>query len=96
MDFFFGDQHEKKTFHKRVDVDAHPIPHVSKECKLAAFLSLWLSHFIMLHRGVLLYPETFVMETKLAQGTRMALAPAVLAYIYTSLGVTVQHSKGPS
>ena len=35
------------------------------------------------------------MATKLAQGTRMALAPAVLAYICTSLDAMVQHSKGP-
>ena len=78
-----------------MDFDAHPIPYVSEECKLATFLSLWLCRFIMLHRGIFLHLETFVMPTKFAQGTRMALAPAVLAYIYTSLDAMVQHSKGP-
>lgn len=37
---------ERRTF-KLVDVNIDYISHVSKECKLAAFLALWLCFFIM-------------------------------------------------
>ena len=90
-DFFFKDSHGKKKF---VDNDAHPIPQVSEECKLAAFLSLWLCRFIMPHKASLIQPKIFLMATKLAKGTRISLVPAVLAYICTNLDAMALHRRG--
>ena len=49
----------------------------------------------MPHNASLIRPETFLMATKLAKGTRISLVPAVLAYICTNLDAMALHRRGP-
>ncbi|PON42744.1 Aminotransferase-like mobile domain containing protein [Trema orientale] len=71
---------------KVFDLRSLPL-NVSKECMLAAFLSLWLSRFIFPYHGYDIRPETFYMASLMAQGVKVSLAPSVLGYIYRALSI---------
>nr|CAD1825690.1 unnamed protein product [Ananas comosus var. bracteatus] len=63
----------------------------------AAFLSLWLCKFIMPSgQRDTIRPEVFVMASKLGEGLRVALAPAVLCSIQVALGHMASNLRGPS
>lgn len=54
-----------------------------------AFLSLWLSRFVF-PKNYLIEKRVFSMAIRLARGTQLALAPAVLSSIYGDLGLLKQ------
>ena len=73
--------------------ESHDLEHVG-------FLSLWLSRFVFpsLPEGII-RTKVFPIAIHLSQGTRMALAPAVLASLYEILRLLKQHvasSEGES
>ncbi|VVA22744.1 PREDICTED: serine/threonine-phosphatase 7 [Prunus dulcis] len=52
-----------------------------------AFLALWLSRFVFQGASCRIHKHAISMAIHLARGTRIALAPAVLASIYRDLGL---------
>ncbi|KAH7685711.1 Aminotransferase-like plant mobile domain-containing protein [Dioscorea alata] len=90
-DFFCKTPLGKRRFG---DDSAHPISQASEECRLAAFLCLWLCHFVMPCRSSFICPEVFVMAAKLAKGTKLSLASVVLACICTNLDIITSQHKG--
>ncbi|XP_060970444.1 uncharacterized protein LOC133037370 [Cannabis sativa] len=87
----------KRTFprkgHKQADVRSLPLE-ASRECILAAFVSLWLSRFVFPYQGYDVRPETFYMASLMAQGVKVSLAPSVLGYIYHGLSIGALHMQG--
>ncbi|KAL8033610.1 hypothetical protein ABFX02_13G170633 [Erythranthe guttata] len=55
------------------------------EIEHEAFLAYWLSRFVFLFSGKSIIRRVFPISVRLARGTKIALAPAVLAGIYKSL-----------
>ena len=53
---------------------------------LIAFIATWLCYFVLPGKNKSFRPSTLLMASLIAQGERIALAPAVLAYIYRGLG----------
>ena len=76
-------------------MDFRPTLIISKEGELAAFLAYWLSRFVFPSYNYIIRPETFHMACLMARGIRVSLAPAVLGYIYHSLGKIVTDPRGP-
>jgi len=68
---------------------------VTREGELAAFITFWLSHFVLPHGRDIIWSETFVMATLLAKGHRLSLASTVLGYIYHGLGQAASHPGHP-
>ncbi|EOA36539.1 hypothetical protein CARUB_v10011613mg [Capsella rubella] len=63
------------------------------ELEHVAFLVLWLSYFVFplcFHR---VYEVIFPIAIHLSSGTRIALAPAVLAHLYAELGLLKTHIR---
>ena len=58
---------------------------VSNEVELAAFLSFWLSRFVLPYGKEIIRPKTFVMVALMASRQRVSLALTVLGYIYHGL-----------
>ncbi|XP_007214250.2 protein MAINTENANCE OF MERISTEMS [Prunus persica] len=52
-----------------------------------AFLVFWLSRYVFLGANYLIHTRVFSIAIHLAMGTRIALAPAVLASVYRDLGL---------
>jgi len=63
---------------------------------LTAFLTFWLSCFVLSDGTELIRPETFIMASLMAFGQRISLAPMMLGYIYHSLGEAASHPDHPS
>ncbi|XP_020081100.1 uncharacterized protein LOC109704742, partial [Ananas comosus] len=62
-----------------------------------AFLALWLCKFVMPSgKKDVIRPETFIMASQMAHGTRFALATAVLCAIQAALGRMVSDRRGPA
>lgn len=61
------------------------------EIEHEAFMVSWLSRFVFPNSGDVLREKLFPAAIQLAQGVRLALAPAVLATIYRDLGVLKEH-----
>ena len=57
---------------------------VTTEGELDAFLTFWLSRFVLLYRKEFIRPQTFVMAALMASGQRISLAPMVLAISITA------------
>ncbi|XP_024027347.1 uncharacterized protein LOC112093356 [Morus notabilis] len=77
------DSHSKDFQKKPQKSQLRQLPlQVSEVGMLFAFLSLWLSRFVLPTKGGNIRPETFYMASLMAQGTRVSLAPIVLGYIY--------------
>lgn len=67
------------------------------EIEHIAFLSLWLSRFVLVEaNGKAIRESVFQVAVRLALGTRIALAPAVLASIYRDLGLVKEHLNNKS
>ncbi|KAJ8423458.1 hypothetical protein Cgig2_027269 [Carnegiea gigantea] len=58
----------------------------------AAFLSFWLSYFVLPHGKEVIRLEKFVMATLMTSGQQISLAPTMLAYIYHGLGDAASRS----
>ncbi|KFK44955.1 hypothetical protein AALP_AA1G325200 [Arabis alpina] len=59
-----------------------------------AFMVSWLSRFVFPNSGDLLRDKLFPAAIQLANGVKLALAPAVLAGVYRDLGVLKDHVGG--
>ncbi|CAF2095375.1 unnamed protein product [Brassica napus] len=66
------------------------------EIEHEAFVVTWLSRFVFPNSGDLVREKLFAAAVQLARGVRLALAPAVLAGIYSSLGVLKKQLVGGS
>ncbi|VVA93277.1 unnamed protein product [Arabis nemorensis] len=66
------------------------------EIEHEAFMVSWLSRFVFPNSGDLLRDKLFPAAIQLANGVKLALAPAVLAGIYRDLGVLKEHVGGYS
>ncbi|KAJ0239990.1 Aminotransferase-like [Hirschfeldia incana] len=66
------------------------------EIEHEAFMVTWLSRFVFPNSGDLVKEKLFGAAVQLARGVRLALAPAVLAGIYSSLGVLKKQLVGGS
>ncbi|CDY51817.1 hypothetical protein Bca4012_029399 [Brassica carinata] len=66
------------------------------EIEHEAFVISWLSRFVFPNSGDLVREKLFAAAVQLARGVRLALAPAVLAGIYSSLGVLKKQLVGGS
>lgn len=66
------------------------------EIEHEAFMVSWLSRFVFPNSGGLLRDKLFPAAIQLANGVKLALAPAVLAGIYRDLGVLKEHLAGYS
>jgi len=69
---------------------------VSNEAELTAFLSFWLSRFVLPYDNEIIRPETFVIAALMASGKLISLAPIVPGYIYHGLGEAASHPAYPS
>ncbi|CAB4299031.1 unnamed protein product [Prunus armeniaca] len=67
---------------------------ISHEGQLAALLAFWLSHFVM-PTNKAIRPECFYMESLMARGLKVSLAPAILSVIYHALGLVATHPRAP-
>jgi len=66
------------------------------ELEHVAFLVLWLGYFVLPSRFHHLCETIFPIAVNLSSGTRIALAPAVLAHLYADLSLLKTHiSKSP-
>jgi len=59
---------------------------IAAEGELVAFLTFWLTRFVLPHGKEVIRLGTFVMATLMASGQRISLSPMVLGYIYHGLG----------
>ncbi|KAL0862673.1 hypothetical protein Bca101_041791 [Brassica carinata] len=66
------------------------------EIEHEAFMVTWLSRFVFPNSGDFVREKLFAAAVQLARGVRLALAPAVLAGIYSSLGVLKKQLVGGS
>ncbi|XP_023632928.1 uncharacterized protein LOC111828666 [Capsella rubella] len=64
------------------------------EIEHEAFMVSWLSRFVFPSSGDVLREKLFPAAIQLAQGVKLALAPAVLAGIYRDLGALKKHLAG--
>ncbi|CAL9218441.1 unnamed protein product [Arabidopsis halleri] len=64
------------------------------ELEHVAFLVLWLSYFVFPSRFYHLYKAGFPIAVHLSSGSRIALAPAVLAHLYADLTLLKNHTRG--
>nr|CAD1836376.1 unnamed protein product [Ananas comosus var. bracteatus] len=86
---------QEKTTSVRRNVRKHQL--ILRMDILAAFLALWLCKFVMPSgKKDVIRPETFIMASQMAHGTRFALAPAVLCAIQAALGRMVSDRRGPA
>ncbi|CAD5315170.1 unnamed protein product [Arabidopsis thaliana] len=63
------------------------------ELEHVAFLVLWLSYFVFPSRYYHIYGAILPIAVHLSSGTRIALAPAVLAHLYGELSLLKDHIK---
>ncbi|ESQ30382.1 hypothetical protein EUTSA_v10012003mg, partial [Eutrema salsugineum] len=63
------------------------------ELEHAAFLALWLSYFVYPSRFYHIYEAILPISVHLSSGTRIALAPAVLAHLYAELSLLKNHIR---
>ncbi|CAN7019001.1 unnamed protein product [Brassica rapa subsp. trilocularis] len=63
------------------------------ELEHVAFLALWLSYFVFPTRYYQINEAVFPVAIHLASGTRIALAPAVLAHLYADLTLWKDHTR---
>ncbi|KAJ8429152.1 hypothetical protein Cgig2_010018 [Carnegiea gigantea] len=68
---------------------------VSNEVELAAFLSFWLSRFVLPYDNEIIRLETFVIAALMASGKQVSLASTVPGYIYQGLGEAASHPAYP-
>ncbi|KAG7600129.1 Aminotransferase-like plant mobile domain [Arabidopsis suecica] len=61
------------------------------ELEHVAFLVLWLSYFVFPTRYYHIYEAILPIAIHLSSGTKMALAPAVLAHLYADLSLLKNH-----
>jgi len=61
------------------------------ELEHVAFLVLWLSYFVFPTRYYHIYEAIWPIAIHLSNGTKMALAPAVLAHLYADLSLLKNH-----
>ncbi|KAJ4917709.1 Plant mobile domain protein family [Raphanus sativus] len=64
------------------------------EIEHAAFLALWLSYFVFPSRYYQINEAVFPVAVHLSRGTKIALAPAVLAHLYADLTLLKDHIRG--
>ncbi|VVB00563.1 unnamed protein product [Arabis nemorensis] len=64
------------------------------ELEHVAFLVCWLSYFVFPLRYYHLYEAVFPIAVHLSIGTKIALAPAVLAHLYAELSLLKNHIQG--
>ncbi|KAL1220892.1 Protein MAIN-LIKE 1 [Cardamine amara subsp. amara] len=63
------------------------------ECEHVAFLVLWISYFVFPTRFYHIDEAIFPIVAHLSSGTKIALAPAVLAHLYAELSLLKTHIK---
>ncbi|KAG2304955.1 hypothetical protein Bca52824_033606 [Brassica carinata] len=66
------------------------------ELEHVAFLVLWLSYFVFPSRYHHMDEAVFSVALHLSSGTRIALAPAVLAHLYADLSLLKDHTRSKS
>ncbi|KAF3520173.1 hypothetical protein DY000_02059242 [Brassica cretica] len=64
------------------------------ELEHAAFLGLWLSYFVLPTRYCHVDQAVLSIAIHLSRGTRIALAPPVLAHLYADLSLLKEHIRG--
>ncbi|KAJ4917766.1 hypothetical protein Rs2_03316 [Raphanus sativus] len=64
------------------------------ELEHASFLALWLSYFVFPTRYCHVDKSVFPIAVHLSRGTRIALAPPVLAHLYADLTLLKDHIRG--
>ncbi|RID56826.1 hypothetical protein BRARA_F00248 [Brassica rapa] len=64
------------------------------ELEHAAFLGLWLSYFVFPTRYCHVDKSVLSIAIHLSRGTRIALAPPVLAHLYADLSLLKEHIRG--
>ncbi|XP_033128688.1 uncharacterized protein LOC117125718 isoform X1 [Brassica rapa] len=64
------------------------------ELEHAAFLGLWLSYFVFPTRYCHVDKAVLSIAIHLSRGTRIALAPPVLAHLYADLSLLKEHIRG--
>ncbi|CAH2036406.1 unnamed protein product [Thlaspi arvense] len=63
------------------------------ELEHVAFLVLWLSYFVFPSSSYVISKAVFPIAVHLSRGTRIALAPAVLAHLYAELTLLKNHIR---
>ncbi|XP_056846727.1 uncharacterized protein LOC108848994 [Raphanus sativus] len=66
------------------------------ELEHVAFLVLWLSYFVFPSTSYRINEDVFQVAVHLSSGTRIALAPPVLAHLYADLTLLKDHTRSES